>query len=216
MHSILNILLAVADLVTPAVNFAHEEAKLFGRCTYTTSVRNISQVRNYNAVSRLQGTSVLAVVRSVELQLGLNLRHLCAKFLDHLNQVDVVDHDVEVVFFVNLTLFLKSFLESAHTVGQELLLVLILLLDVRVNCDCLHRLVLHILEQTVGDSTFKLVKIINILHHPVYSGLKALYLTFILADEHAVTLVKLVHLLLPVLQLINDQTQVSVDSVVTL
>lgn len=97
---------------------------------------------------------------------------------------------------MNLALLLKSLFQSAHTVGQELLLVFVLLLDVRIYSDGLHRLVLHILEQRVSDSTLKLVEVIDILNYPVDGSFEALDVAVILTDQHAVALINFMQLLL--------------------
>jgi hypothetical protein len=62
-----------------------------------------------------------------------HIAHLDAEMVDGADQLDVVIHDVYVVFLVNLSLFLQSFLKCIDTVLQECLLVFIFYLDVWVG-----------------------------------------------------------------------------------
>jgi UDP-2,3-diacylglucosamine pyrophosphatase LpxH len=159
---------------------------------------------HHDAICGVQSSGLFSILRLVKSESLVELGDVSTELLNHLNQVDVVDHDVQVVFFVDLTFLLQSLLESAYRVVQELLLVLVLLLDVSVHGDCLHRLVLNILKERVSDSTLQLVVVVDILHYPVNCSFKTLNVTVVLANQHSVALVDLVQFLLLVFKLIYD------------
>ena len=66
-----------------------------------------------------------------------------------MDQIHVVGHDLQIVGLVNLTFNFETLLERVHGVLQELLLVLILLLDIRVHIAVLGALVLNESVQTL-------------------------------------------------------------------
>jgi hypothetical protein len=214
LHGILNVLLAHTDLVASALNLLQKKVELLGRRTLPSSVGNCIEVRYYDSVSRLETPGFFSILRFVKSESLVELIDIGAKLLDHLNKVDVFDHDVQVVFLVNLTFLLESLLQSTDTVVKELFLVFVLLLNISINGHSLHGLVLHVLEKRVSNGTLQLIKIVNVLNNPVDRSFKPLNVTVVFTDEHAVSLVDLMQFLLLILELINDKTKVSVDFIV--
>ena len=80
-------------------------------------------------------------------KLLIKLPNFTPKSADLGNQLNVVFHDVQMLFLVNLSFFLKTLLQGSHRVVQVLLLVLILLLDV---CAFLHQQASNLLAYGAG------------------------------------------------------------------
>ena len=150
---------------------------------------------------------------SLTLLLRLELLHLDSKVRDHLDKLDVLSHDVHVVLFVDLLLLVKSLLQRVLRVVQVSLLVFVLLLDIWIDFNVLHLLILNEEIEVLIDNPLQLIKVINILCYPIDGILEALDLDLISSDLSSVLLDELLHVLLPSSQVINDVTQVSVDLV---
>jgi hypothetical protein len=135
---------------------------------------------------------------------------------DHFDQLDILSHDVHVVLLVNLLLFLESLLKTSLRIFKISSLILILLLDIWINFDILHLLVLDIRIEVLVDSPFKLVKVINILNNPVNGILEALNEVIILSNLGFVFLNEFSHMLLSGSEIINNVTQISINFVVML
>ena len=88
--------------------------------------------------------------------LNLQISHLIPQLVNHVNELNVIIHDAQVIFLMHLTLFLQPFLQSVHRVFEELLLVIILSFDIRVDFDVSYLPVLHILFiKAAVDRTLK-------------------------------------------------------------
>ena len=150
---------------------------------------------------------------SLALLLGLELLHLDSKVGDHLDQLDVLSHDVHVVLLVDLLLLVKSLLQRVLGVVQVSLLVLVLLLDIWIDFNVLHLLVLNEEVEVLIDNPLQLIKVIDVLSYPIDGILEALDLDLVPSNLGSVLLDQLLHVLLSSSQVIHDVTQVSVDLV---
>jgi len=88
--------------------------------------------------------------------------------------------------------------------------------DVRIFFTNFRSLVFNVLVKTVMNGSLELIEIVDVLYYPVDSSFECLDVAFILTDKDPIALVKLVHLLLFVFQLIDDKAKISVDFVVFL
>jgi hypothetical protein len=135
---------------------------------------------------------------------------------DHLDQFDVLSHDVHVVLLVNLLLFVKSLLKTCLGVFEISSLVFIFLLDIWVDFDVLHLLVLDIWIEVLVDGPFELVKVIDVLDNPVNGILEALDKAVICSNLSLVLLDELTHMLLSCSQIINNIAQIGINFIVML
>lgn len=93
-------------------------------------------------------------------------------------------------------------------------MVFVLLLDVWVDLDVLHLLVLDIRVEILVDSILQLVEIVNVLNDPVHSVLESLDEDVVGSDLRSVLLDQVLHMLLSRPEIINDVTQVCIDLIV--
>jgi len=149
-------------------------------------------------------------------KLLIKLPNFTPKSADLGNQLNVVFHDVQMLFLVNLSFFLKTLLQGSHRVVQVLLLVLILLLDVCVDFHVFHRLVLNILEETILGCKLQLFVIVNVVHNEVNCVFESLNVGLIFSDFISALLDDNLHLLLSSTKIINDKTKTSISGVVFL
>ena len=129
------------------------------------------------------------------------------------NQLDVVIHDVQMLFLVDVTLTLQSLLERVHRVVEVLLLILVFLLYVGVDLHILHLLVFYVFEQTVIYCALQLIVVVRVRYHEVNCVLKALDVGVILTNALAMLLDDVDHLFLTGSKVINDIAEVSIDVV---
>jgi hypothetical protein len=141
---------------------------------------------------------------------------LQSKVRDHLDQLNVLSHDVHVVLFVNLLLFLESLLKTSLGILEISSLVLVLLLDIWINFNVLHLLILDIRIEIFVDSPLELVKVVNVLNNPVDGILEALNKVIVLSNLGFVLLDEFSHVLLSGSEIVNNVTQVGVNLVVVL
>ena len=133
---------------------------------------------------------------------------------DLVNQVHVVCHDLKVVRLVNLALNFESLLEGRHRVLQELLLVLVLLLDVRLHIAVLRPLVLDERVQTLVQLALQLGVVIGVLHDLVYSVLEIVDVSLVVADCISVCGNCFGNQGLPHTEVLDHETERCVDGVV--
>ena len=131
------------------------------------------------------GAHLLVLILCVHL-LALLLGDALANGDDLLDQLDVVRHDLQVVSLVNLTLNFETLLERVHRVLEELPLVLVLLLDVRIDVSIFGLLVLDEPEQAVVHRDLQLLVIVCVLHHLVDGILEAVDVGVVVAHDVAV------------------------------
>ena len=185
----------------------------------------LSHLLHLNVVDLRVSIAILAVLEhlalvgahlgllSLALLLGLELLHLDSEVGDHLDQLDVLSHDVHVVLLVDLLLFLESLLQGVLGVVQVSLLVLVLLFDIWVDFDVLHLLVLHEVVKVLVDNSLQLVKVIDVLSDPVDGILEALDFNLVSSNLCSVLLDEFLHMLLTSSQVIDNVTQIGVDLV---
>ena len=136
------------------------------------------------------GAHLLVLVLLVSLQLLL-LLDLFAEILALLQQVHVLAHDQDVVRLVDLIFDFDSLLQRVHGVLEELALVFVLLLDVRVNLTVLRLLVLDEVEETSVDGNLQLLVIIGVLDDLVDGVFELVDVVVVVPDDVAVRLDRL-------------------------
>ena len=72
--------------------------------------------------------------------------------------------------------------QRVHRVLQVLLLVLVLLLDVRVDLDCLNVLVLHVFLEKMGNGILQLQRVADLVNCAVDRILEAFYMDIICSN----------------------------------
>lgn len=115
---------------------------------------------------------------------------------------------------MDLLLFLKSLLEGVLRVVQVSLLILVLLLDIRVDFSILHRLRSYVWIKVLIDHSLQLVEVIDVLDNPVNGILEALDEDVVGSNLCSILLDKVLHMLLSCSELIDDVTKIGVDLVV--
>ena len=131
-----------------------------------------------------------------------------------MNQVHVVGHDLQVVGLVNLTFNFETLLERVHGVLQELLLVLILLLDVRVHIAILCALVLNESVQTLVEFGLELSMVISVLDYLVHSVLEVIDIGLVIANLVSVGRNRLGNQSLSYTEVLDHETKRGVDRIV--
>lgn len=144
-------------------------------------------------------------------QLAVKLPDRVTQVVNLSDQLDVVIHDVEVLLLVNVTLSLQSLLQRVHRVIKVFLLILVFFLNVGVDLNVLHLLVLYVFEQTVVYRALQLVIVVRVRYHEVYCVLEALNVGVVLTNALTMLLDDVNHLFLTGSEIINDVAQVRVD-----
>jgi hypothetical protein len=132
---------------------------------------------------------------------------------NHLDKFDIFSHDVHVVLLVDLLLLFQSLFQRVLGVIEVAFLVLVLLLDIWINFDVLHLLVLDEVVKVLINHSLQLIEVINVLSDPVNSVLEALDFNIISSNLCSVFLDQLLHVLLTSSQVINNITKICVNLV---
>ena len=162
--------------------------------------------------------------------LGLISSHLCfrsgvllltgeifdivSKFGDHVDELNVLSHDVHVVLLVDLLLLLKSLLKTVLSILKVSPLVVVLLLDIWIDLDILHALLLDDWVQVDVNGSSEVLEVIDVLHYPVDSIFESVDLVVVGSNLRSVFLDQVLHMLLPCSEVIDDVTQIGVNLVV--
>jgi len=89
-------------------------------------------------------SGLLCIPGLFALQACVESGHFRSQPVDHIDEFDIIVHDIQGVFFVDLTLFLESATQRVHTVFEELFLVIELVQNVGVFLADFWRLILDI------------------------------------------------------------------------
>lgn len=148
------------------------------------------------------------------LLLGDQLLNLSSEVRDHLDELDVLSHDVHVVLLVNLLLLFETFLQTLLGVFKVSSLVFVFLFDIWVNFDVFHFLIFYVWVQILVDGPFELVEVVNVLDDPVDGILEALHKNIVGSDFGLVLLNEFTHVLLSGSEIINNISQVGINFVI--
>ena len=133
------------------------------------------------------GTSLLVSILGLSFSTIIVLNGK-AKFIDRLNEHHVVGHDLQGVGLVDLIFDLETFLQGVHRILQELSLVIILLLDVRIDITILGFLILDEVKETLVHSNFQLLVIISVLNDLVNSVFEGVDIGVVSSNDVSVLL----------------------------
>ena len=94
LHGILYVLLAHAYLVAPPIHLLHDLVELLRR--WSQSQRRICYFifGHHDAICGVQSSGLFSILRLVKSESLVELGDVSTELLNHLNQVDVIDHDV--------------------------------------------------------------------------------------------------------------------------
>lgn len=134
------------------------------------------------------------------------LFNMTSQFVDIIDELLILVHDIEIVLTVDLILFFKTFLKWMMWRLQISLLIDIFLPNIWVHLHILHCSVLHIVIQMVKDCSLQLVMVVNILHNPVNIVLELLDEVIVLTNICSWDFYHLLHLFLPISKIINCKT----------
>lgn len=123
-------------------------------------------------------------------------------------------HNVQVLFMIDLRLLFETLLERMNRVLKVLALVVVFLLNVSINFDILHLLILDILVQLVMNVLLKHIIVIDVLNYPINCIFKALDLCVISSNMSSVVRNQLLHLFLSRSQIIDNNSKLHVSIVV--
>jgi len=147
---------------------------------------------------------------------SLQLLHLLTKIRNHTDEYYILLHNVVVLFFMDGSFFLETLLKTVRRVLKISELILMLLFDIWINLNVLHWLVSDVRIEILVDNLLELIKVINVLNNPIDSILKLTYGNLVRPDLCSVLSDHVLHVLLSGLEIINDVTQVSVNSIIML
>jgi hypothetical protein len=137
---------------------------------------------------------------------------LLSLVVDLLEELHVFSHDLGVLLLVDVLVFLKHGSEVVDVVLKILSLLRVLLVQVSVSSLLLH-LFLDILLVQTNDSCLQLLKVGDVVENLKHIILEGFFVTLLLVK----VLTKLLHLIsktfLTHSQIVNNQSQVLVDSV---
>jgi len=115
---------------------------------------------------------------------------------------------------MDLLLFLKSLLKRVLGVVQVPLLILVLLLDIRINFSILHWLRSDVRVKVLIDNSLQLIEVIDVLDNPVNGILEALDENVVGSNLCSVLFDQILHVLLSGSELIHNITKIGIDLVV--
>jgi len=115
---------------------------------------------------------------------------------------------------MDLLLFLKSLLKRVLGVVQVPLLILVLLLDIRINFSILHWLRSDVRVKVLIDNSLQLIEVIDVLDNPVNGILEALDEDIVGSNLCSVLFDQILHVLLSGSELIHNVTKIGIDLVV--
>ena len=116
-----------------------------------------------------------------------------------------------MVSLVNLAFDLEAFLERVHRILEELLLVLVLLLDARVDVAVLRLLVLNKAKQALVHRNLQLLVIVRVLDYLVDSVLEVVDVCVVVADDVSVRRDSLRNQRLSYAQVLDHEAERGVD-----
>ena len=116
---------------------------------------------------------------------------------------------------MDLLLFLKSLLKRVLGVVQVPLLILVLLLNIRINFSILHWLRSDVRVKVLIDNSLQLVEVIDVLDNPVNGILEALDEDIVGSNLCSVLFDQILHVLLSGSELIHNITKIGIDLVVS-
>ena len=108
----------------------------------------------------------------------------------------------------------ESLLKTVLSILEVSTLVLVFLLDIGVDVDVLHLLVLDVWIKILVHSILELVKVINILDNPIDGVLEATDEDVVGSDLGSVVLDKNLHVILSGSQIVDNITQIGINLVI--
>jgi len=132
------------------------------------------------------------------------------------DKVHVLLHDILIILTVDLVLLLKTLLQRVVRRIKILPLVSVFFPNIRVHVHILDLVIFHVFVQTVHERLLELIMVIDVLNGPVNVVLELTDNSVKFANIGPVIFNQLLHVLLPITQVINCKAESTVGSIASL